>query len=83
VDPNDARAAARGEAEEDGLHEDAHRVRVDALRDSDGRHPLAEVQAQQGDGGRRDSAEGQEERARHHPRIHQEQAPFEIGNQGL
>ena len=44
MDTDDARTAARGEAEEDRLHQDPHRVRADAVRDADGRHPLQEVQ---------------------------------------
>ena len=40
MDPDDARAATGGEAEEDGLHKDADRVRVDAVRDADGRYPI-------------------------------------------
>ena len=43
VDTDDARTAAGGEAEEDGLHQDAHRVRADALRDAHGRHQIKEV----------------------------------------
>ena len=43
MDPDDAGAAAGGEAEEDGLHQDAHRVRAHALRDAHGRHQIQEV----------------------------------------
>ena len=43
LDPDDAGAAAGGEAEEDGLHQDAHRVRAHALRDAHGRHQIQEV----------------------------------------
>ena len=43
MDTDDVRTAAGGEAEEDRLHQDADRVRVDAIRDADGRHPVQEV----------------------------------------
>ncbi len=75
MDPDNESIETRRQAEEDGLHQDPDRVRADPVRDPDGRHPLAQVQAQQGhDRGRGHSAKGQAGRARHHPRLHQVQA---------
>ena len=46
--PSDSRAEERGEAEEDWVHPDPDRVRAHSLRDPHGRHPLQEIQTQQG-----------------------------------
>jgi len=83
VDPNHARVEARSEAQEDRLHADPDRVRADALRDSDGRHPLEALEAEANHGRRRNSAQDQEERSRHHPGLHQIQASVETSNEKL
>ena len=56
VEADDARVEAGRQVEEDRVHQDAHRVRIDALRDPDGRHQVQAVQVEQGHGGRRDSS---------------------------
>ena len=74
------RAEAGGPAEEGLLQPEADRVRADALRDPDGRHPVTEVQTQQGDGRRKHTPQSQEGRPRRHPRLYQVSAPAQEGD---
>lgn len=67
VDSDDERTAAWGQAEENQSYQDSHRVRVDTLRNADGRHSISPIQIEQGDGRRRPAAQSQERCARHHP----------------
>lgn len=49
---------------------EAHRVRVNPLRDDDGRHPLAALQTPPGHGRRRHPSPCQKGRSRRHSRVH-------------
>ena len=62
--------AQRCQAEEDGQRQETDRVRDDALRDDDGRHSFASLQAAFRHGRRTDSSACQERRPRRHPRVH-------------
>lgn len=46
MDPSDSRIAPRGEAEESGIQSYAHRVRVDSVRDTDGRYQVPTLQTE-------------------------------------
>ena len=67
LDPNNERATRRGQAEENRLHQDPYRVRIDAVRNADGRHSISPLQIEQGDGRWRIAAQSQERCARRHP----------------
>ena len=67
LDPYNERTSTWGETEEDRLHQDPDRVRVDPVRDVDGRHTISALQIKQSDGGWRIAAQSQERCARHHP----------------
>lgn len=70
----------KGRTTEEGLlYEKTNRIRTYTLRDTDGRHPVEEVQTEQGDGRWKHTLQREKRCSRCDPRVYQIAASFKKG----